>query len=55
MVGTGEHIDMKGVHCNFVIKPELGNQWSNEAEKVTLQKCGDMWVSNNKESTLTSW
>ena len=40
MVGIGEHIDRNGNHCNFVIKPELRNQWSHEAEKVTLEKCG---------------
>jgi len=43
MVGIGEHIDRKGVHCIFVIKPELRNQWSNEAEKITLQKCGNIF------------
>jgi hypothetical protein len=43
MVGIGEHIDRNGNHCNFVIKPELRNQWINEAEKVTLEKCGSIF------------
>ena len=40
MVGIGEHLDRKGNHCNFVINPKLRNQWSNEAEKTMMNKCG---------------
>ncbi len=43
MVGIGEYIDRNGNHCNFVIKPVLRNQWSNKAEKVTLEKCGSIF------------
>jgi hypothetical protein len=40
MVGVGEHLDRKGDHCDFVIKPKLRKKWSNEAEKTILNKCG---------------
>jgi hypothetical protein len=43
MVGIGEHIDRNGVHCNFVIKPELKNQWSSEAKKMMINKCGNVF------------
>ena len=41
--GIGEHIDRNGNHCNFVIKPQLRNQWSNEDEKLSLEKCGSIF------------
>ena len=43
MVEIGDHIDMKGNHCNFVIRPEFRNQWSCKAEKITLLKCGEIF------------
>lgn len=43
MVGIGSRVDRKGVFCDFVIKPEFRKQWSREAEKVTLQRCGDIF------------
>jgi hypothetical protein len=43
MVGIGEHTDRNGNHCNFVIKPEMRNQWKNEAEKITLNECGNIF------------
>ena len=43
MVGIGPHVDRKGVLCDFVIKQEFRNQWSHETEKITLQKCGDIF------------
>jgi hypothetical protein len=43
MVGIGEHTDRFGNHCNFVIKPELRNSWTNEAEKLILKECGHIF------------
>ena len=43
MVGVGEHLDRKGDHCKFVIKPKLRKKWSNEAEKTILNKCGSVF------------
>jgi hypothetical protein len=40
MVGIGKHLDRKGNHCDFVINQKLRNQWSNEAEKTMMNKCG---------------
>ena len=52
MVGIGEHIDRNGQHTDFVLKPKFRTRWSNEEEKVTMNKCGGIFEAQFKDKCV---
>ena len=43
MAGVGEHLDWHRQHTDFVLKPEFRTRWSNEEEKLIMNKCGKIF------------
>ena len=43
MIGVGEHLDMHGKHCNFVLKDEKRHMWTDTNENLIMMDCGQIF------------
>ena len=40
MIGIGEHLDVQGHHCNFVLKDDKRHMWTDTDENLIMIDCG---------------
>ena len=52
MAGVGEHLDWHGQHTDFVLKPQFRTRWSNEEEKLTMNKCGKIFEAQFRDKCV---